>query len=63
MNLYRQESDRPRKSFTPKQIIAKLRQIEVLISQGHSVAGGCPEGGNLETELLPLMLRSMGAWV
>ena len=24
-------------------IIAKLRQIEVLISQGHSVAGGCRE--------------------
>ena len=33
----------PRKSFTPEQIIAKLRQIEVLISQGHSVAGGCRE--------------------
>ena len=31
----------PRKSFTPEQIIAKLRQIEVLISQGQSVAGGC----------------------
>ena len=30
----------PRKSFTPEQIIAKLRQIEVLISQGQSVAGG-----------------------
>ena len=28
MNLYRQESDMPRKSFTPEQIIAKLRQIE-----------------------------------
>ena len=35
----------PRKSFTPEQIIAKLRQIEVLISQGHSVAGGCREAG------------------
>ena len=33
----------PRKSFTPEQIIAKLRQIEVLISQGHSVAGGYRE--------------------
>ena len=41
MNLYRQESEMPRKSFTPEQIIAKLRQIEVLISQGQSVAGGC----------------------
>ena len=35
----------PRKSFTPEQIIAKLRQIEVLISQGHSVVGGCREAG------------------
>ena len=31
----------PRKSFAPEQIIAKLRQIEVLINQGQSVAGGC----------------------
>ena len=30
----------PRKSFTPERIITKLRQIDVLISQGHSVAGG-----------------------
>ena len=45
MNLYRQESEMPRKSFTPEQIIAKLRQIEVLISQGQSVAGGCRAGG------------------
>ena len=28
----------PRKSFTPEQIIAKLRQVEVLIGQGQSVA-------------------------
>jgi len=26
----------PRKSFNPEQIIAKLRQIEVLISQGQT---------------------------
>ena len=45
MNLYRQESEMPRKSFTPEQIIAKLRQIEVLISQGQSVAGGCRAAG------------------
>jgi hypothetical protein len=43
-----------RKTFTPEQIIAKLRQIEVLISHGHAVAGGCPGGWNLETGLLPL---------
>ena len=46
MNLYRQESDRVRKSFTPERIIAKLRQIEVLIGQGHSVAGGCRAAGH-----------------
>jgi len=28
----------PRKTFTPEQIIAKLRQIEVLIGQGQAVA-------------------------
>jgi len=27
-----------RKTFTPKQIVAKLLQIEVLISQGRAVA-------------------------
>ena len=53
----------PRKSFTPEQIIAKLRQIEVLISQGHAVAGGCLGGWDLGAELLPLMLRRMGVWV
>ena len=35
----------PRKSFTPGQVIAKLRQVEVLIGQGQSVAGGCREVG------------------
>ena len=30
----------PRKSFTPEQVIAKLRQVEVLIGQGRSVANG-----------------------
>ena len=35
----------PRKSFTPEQIIAKLRQIEVLISQGQPVAVGCRAAG------------------
>jgi len=33
-----QELDMPRKTFTPEQIIAKLRQIEVLIGQGQAVA-------------------------
>ena len=45
MNLYRQESDIPRKTYSPENIIGKLRQVEVLISQGHSVARGCREAG------------------
>jgi hypothetical protein len=49
----------PRKSFTPEQSIAKLRQIEVLISQGHSVAGG----RHLGAELLPLAYGGMGVRV
>jgi len=27
----------PKKKFTPEQIVAKLRQIEVLVSQGKTV--------------------------
>ena len=33
----------PKKSFSPEQIIAKLRQIEVLVAQGKSVAVACKE--------------------
>ena len=33
----------PKKSFSPEQIIAKLRQIEVLVAQGNSVAVACKE--------------------
>ncbi len=47
----------PRKSFTPEQIIAKPRQIEGLIGQGQSVAGG---GRYLGAELLPLAQRVWG---
>ena len=62
MNLYRQESDMPRKTYSPENIIGKLRQIEVLISQGHSVAEGCLGGRHLGAELLPLAqgVRGMG---
>jgi len=31
----------PRKGFTPEQIIFKLRQAEVLINQGESIASVC----------------------
>jgi cell division protein FtsB len=50
----------PRKSFAPEQIIAKLRQVEVLISQRHAVAGGLPGGWDLGTELLPLAYGGRG---
>jgi putative transposase len=35
----------PKKTFTPEQIVAKLRQIEVLVSQGKTVPLACQEGG------------------
>jgi putative transposase len=35
----------PKKTFTPEQIVAKLRQIEVLVSQGKTVPLACKEGG------------------
>ena len=35
----------PRKTFSPEQIIAKLRQIEVLVGQGQSVAQASREAG------------------
>ena len=38
----------PRKSQSPEQIIAKLRQIEVLIAQGNTVAMACREAGITE---------------
>ena len=28
----------PRKKYTPEQIVAKLRQVDVLVSQGHAIA-------------------------
>jgi transposase-like protein len=38
----------PRKSFTPEQIVAKLRQIEVRINQGRTVPHACKEAGIVE---------------
>ena len=35
----------PKKTFTPEQIVPKLRQIEVLIGQGKSVPLACKEAG------------------
>ena len=38
----------PKKKFTPEQIVAKLRQIEVLMSQGKKVPLACKEAGIAE---------------
>ena len=35
----------PRKSYTPEQIISKLREAEVLLSQGQTVAQACKSLG------------------
>jgi len=35
----------PKKTFTPEQIVNKLRQIEVLMSQGKTVPLACKEAG------------------
>ena len=53
----------PRKSFTPEQIIAKLRQIEVLISQGHSVAGEVAGRLRFRNRAITAGVRHMGVWV
>lgn len=35
----------PKKTFTPEQIVNKLRQVEVLVSQGKTVPLACKEAG------------------
>lgn len=35
----------PKKTFTPEQIVGKLRQIEVLVSQGKTVPLACKGAG------------------
>lgn len=35
----------PKKAFTPEQVVAKLRQIEVLIGQGKTIPLACKEAG------------------
>ena len=34
-----------KKAFTPEQVVAKLKQVEVLMSQGKQVAQACREAG------------------
>lgn len=35
----------PKKTFTPEQIVTKLRQLEVLVRQGKTVPLACKEAG------------------
>ena len=35
----------PKKTYTPEQIVAKLRQIEVLVGQGKTVPLACKDAG------------------
>jgi hypothetical protein len=35
----------PKKTFTPEQIVGKLRQVEVLVSQGKTVPLAAKEAG------------------
>ena len=46
---YRKEREKmPKKTYTPEQIVGKLRQIEVLIGQGKKVPLACREAGIVE---------------
>ena len=38
----------PKKTFTPEQIVNKLRQVEVLVRQGKTVPLACKEAGIIE---------------
>ena len=38
----------PKRTFTPEQVVTKLRQIEVLVNQGKTVALACKEAGITE---------------
>lgn len=35
----------PKKTYTPEQIVAKLREIEILTSQGTGVPAACKQAG------------------
>ena len=47
-----------KKTFTPEQIAAKLRHIEVLLSQGKTVPPACKEKRYFRSNLLSLNFRS-----
>ena len=58
----------PRKKYTPEQIIVKLQQVDVLVSQGHAIADAVrwigvseQEYGGLKTEQVKRRCRLLPA--
>jgi hypothetical protein len=47
----------PKKTFTPEQIVGKLRQIEVLMSQGKTVPLACKDAGIVDQTYYRLAAR------
>jgi len=47
----------PKKIFAPEQIVTKLRQIDVLVSQGKTVPAACKEAGITAQTFLRILLR------
>ena len=39
----------PKKRYTPEEIVAKLRQVDVLVSQGHNIADAIRQIGVSES--------------
>jgi len=46
-----------RKRYTPEEIVAKLRQVDVLVSQGQAMSDAIRQIGVSEVDLLPLASR------
>ena len=51
----------PRKRRKPEEIVAKLRQVDVLVSQGQSVADAVRSIGETEVTLDKLILKEAAA--
>ena len=47
----------PEKRFSPEQMIAMVRQIEVRLARGRSIAPACEENPHLRTELKDRRLK------
>jgi hypothetical protein len=50
----KEDQNIPRKKHTPEEIVAKLRQVDVHVSQGSPVADAVRQIGVTEGALLPL---------